>query len=134
VQHRVNPTCVSCHRTMDAIGFGLENFDGIGKWRDQDQGRPIDASGDLPGGKAFKSPQELIGILARRDEDFVRHLSGKLLTFALGRGVEYYDRVALDEIVRKTKPGGFRFRDLVREVALSRPFLFTQTQNSDSKP
>ena len=101
VQHRVNPTCVSC---------------------------------DLPGGKAFKSPQELIGILARRDEDFVRHLSSKLLTFALGRGVEYYDRVALDEIVRQTKPGGFRFRDLVREVALSRPFLFTQTQNSDSKP
>ena len=134
VQHRVNPTCVSCHRTMDAIGFGLENFDGIGKWRDTDQGRPIDASGDLPGGKAFKSPQELIGILARRDEDFVRHLSSKLLTFALGRGVEYYDRVALDEIVRQTKPGGFRFRDLVREVAMSRPFRFTQTQNSDSKP
>jgi hypothetical protein len=88
----------------------------------------------LPSGKAFKSPQELIGILARRDEDFVRHLSGKLLTFALGRGVEYYDRVALDEIVRKTKPGGFRFRDLVREVALSRPFLFTQTQSHDSQP
>jgi hypothetical protein len=134
VQHRVNPTCVSCHRTMDAIGFGLENFDGIGKWRDQDQGRPIDASGDLPGGKAFKTPQELIGILSKRDEDFVRHLSSKLLTFALGRGVEYYDRVALDEIVRKTKPGGFRFRDLVREVAMSRPFLFTQTQSHDSQP
>jgi len=134
VQHRVNPTCVSCHRTMDAIGFGLENFDGIGKWRDTEQGRPIDASGDLPGGKAFKTPQELIGILARRDEDFIRHLSSKLLTFALGRGVEYYDRVALDEIVRKTKPGGFRFRDLVREVAMSRPFRFTQTQTADSKP
>ena len=134
VQHRVNPTCVSCHRTMDAIGFGLENFDGIGKWRGSDQGRPIDASGDLPGGKAFKTPQELIGILARRDEDFVRHLSSKLLTFALGRGVEYYDRVALDEIVRKTKPDGFRFRDLVREVVLSRPFRFTQTRNPDSTP
>jgi len=134
VQHRVNPTCVSCHRTMDAIGFGLENFDGIGQWRDTDQGKPIDASGDLPGGKAFKTPQELIAILSKRDEDFVRHLSSKLLTFALGRGVEYYDRVALDEIVRKTKPGGFRFRDLVREVAMSRPFLFTQTQSHDSQP
>lgn len=134
VQHRVNPTCVSCHRTMDAIGFGLENFDGIGKWRDTDQGKPIDASGDLPGGKAFKTPQELIGILARRDEDFVRHLGAKLLTFALGRGVEYYDRVALDEIIRKTRPDGFRFRDLVREVALSRPFRFTQTQSHASPP
>jgi hypothetical protein len=134
VQHRVNPTCVSCHRTMDAIGFGLENFDGIGKWRDTDQGRPIDASGDLPGGKAFKSPQELIAILSSRDEDFVRHLGAKLLTFALGRGVEYYDRVALDEIIRKTRPDGYRFRDLVREVALSRPFRFTQTQSHASPP
>jgi hypothetical protein len=134
VQHRVNPTCVSCHRTMDAIGFGLENFDGIGKWRDTDKGKPIDASGDLPGGTAFNTPQELIAILARRDEDFVRHLSSKILTFALGRGVEYYDRVALDEMVRKTKPSGFRFRDLVREVVLSRPFLFTQIQGHDPQP
>ena len=132
VQHRVNPTCVSCHRTMDTIGFGLENFDAIGQWRDQDQGRPIDAAGDLPGGETFSTPQELIAILSGRDEDFIRHLSGKLLTFALGRGVEYYDRVALDKIVRQTKPNGYRFRDLVREVALSRPFRFTQNENFET--
>jgi hypothetical protein len=134
VQHRVNPTCVSCHRTMDAIGFGLENFDAIGRWRDTDQGRPIDASGDLPGGRGFQSPQELIAILAEREEAFVRHLAAKLLTFALGRGLEFYDRVALDDIVSRTRPDGHRFRDLVREVARSRPFLFTQTEPAAPSP
>ncbi len=121
-QHRVNPTCVSCHRTMDAIGFGFENFDAIGRWRDKDKDQPIDSAGDLPSGEKFQSAQELIAILARREEDFVRHLSGKLLTFALGRGIEYYDRVALNEIVERTKPDGHRFRDLIRQVVLSRPF------------
>lgn len=134
VQHRVNPTCVSCHRTMDSIGFGFENFDGIGQWRNEDKGRPIDASGDLPSGKAFKTPHELIAILAQREKDFVRHLSSKLLTFALGRGTEYYDRVALDEIIHRTAPNGFLFRDLVREVALSRPFRLTQTQSPNATP
>ncbi len=121
-QHRVNPTCVSCHRTMDAIGFGFENFDAIGRWREKDKDRPIDSAGDLPSGEKFQSAHELIAILSRREEDFVRHLSSKLLTFALGRGVEYYDRVALDEIVQTTKPESHRFQDLIREVVLSRPF------------
>ncbi len=121
-QHRVNPTCVSCHRTMDAIGFGFENFDAIGRWRAKDKDRPIDSAGDLPSGEKFQSAQELIAILSRRETDFVRHLSSKLLTFALGRGVEYYDRVALDEIVQRTHATRHRFQDLIREVVLSRPF------------
>ena len=126
-QHRVNPTCVSCHRTMDAIGFGFENFDAVGRWREKDKDRPIDSAGDLPSGEKFQSAHELIAILSRREEDFVRHLSSKLLTFALGRGVEYFDRVALDEIVQKTKPESHRFQDIIREVVLSRPFRMRGT-------
>jgi hypothetical protein len=121
-QHRVNPTCVSCHRTMDAIGFGLENYDAIGRWRDVDKDQTIDATGDLPSGEKFQSPQELIEILARRETDFVRHLSSKLLTFALGRGMEYYDRTTLDAIVTHTKTEGHRFQDIIQQVVLSRPF------------
>ncbi|QDT36581.1 DUF1592 domain-containing protein [Stratiformator vulcanicus] len=129
-QHRVNPSCVSCHRTMDAIGFGFENFDAIGRWRDHDKDRPIDSAGDLPSGESFQSSRELIAILSKREEDFVRHLSGKLLTFAIGRGVEYYDRVALDEIVQRTKPRSHRFQDLIREVVLSRPFRMRGTTHA----
>ena len=130
--HRVNPTCVSCHRTMDAIGFGFENFDAIGRWREQDRGQPIDASGDLPSGETFAGPDELIGHLSRREAAFVRHLSGKLLTYALGRGLEYYDRPALDDIAAATRPDGYRFQDIVREVVLSRPFRLHRGEQNEA--
>jgi hypothetical protein len=125
--HRINPSCVACHQTMDAIGFGFENFDAIGRWRDQDNGSPIDSTGELPGGAKFTNPQELIEILCRREEEFIRHLAGRMLTYALGRGVEYYDRPALDRILERTRGDGYRFRDLIREVVLSRPFLWQRT-------
>ena len=125
--HRINPSCVACHQTIDAIGFGFENFDAIGRWRDQDKGYPIDSSGELPGGAKFANPRELIEILCQRDEDFIRHLAGRMLTYALGRGVEYYDRPALDQILERTRGNGYRFRDLIREVVLSRPFLWQRT-------
>jgi hypothetical protein len=130
-RHRTDATCASCHRVIDAIGFGLENFDAIGRWRDRDRGQPIDPSGDLPSGEHFRSPRELIDILAKRDEDFARHLASRLLTYALGRGVEYYDRPARNAIVDHTRTEGFRFRDMIREVVLSRPFRWqriTETQ------
>ena len=132
--HRVNPTCVSCHRTMDAIGFGLENFDAVGRWRDADRGRPVDASGDLPGGERFTNPRELIGILSRREGEFVRHFAGKLLTYALGRGLEHYDRPAIDEIAARTAPGRHRFHDVIRQVVLSRPFRFHRGDAQEAKP
>ncbi len=125
--HRSNATCAACHQTIDAIGFGFENFDAIGRWRDKDNGHPIDSSGELPGGATFTNPQELIDILSRREEEFVRHLASRLLTYALGRGTEYFDRPALDHIIEQTRGNGFRFRDLITEVVLSRPFRWQQS-------
>ena len=132
--HRVNVTCVSCHRTMDAIGFGFENFNAIGQWREREHDQPIDAAGDLPSGEKFNSPKELIHLLSQRQDDFVRHLASKLLTFGLGRGLEYYDRAALDEIVENTRSNGFRFQDIVREVVLSRPFRWHRGDKKESQP
>ncbi len=120
--HREHPSCSSCHKTMDTIGLGLENFDAIGQWREMDGPHVIDASGDLPGGQTFSSPSELLEILQSRHEDFARVITQKLMTFALGRGLEYYDRVAVDKIMEETKGSDYRFKDIVNEIALSRPF------------
>ena len=122
VQHRANPSCASCHDRMDPLGFGFENFDAIGAWRDTDGGHPVDASGVLPSGQKFQGPQELKAILKGRDKDFVRTLAEKLFTFALGRGVEYYDTCAVDKILDGASSDGYRFSRLVLEIVLSDPF------------
>src|SRR6185503_15314802 len=97
-QHRENPTCASCHARMDPIGFGFENFDGIGAYRKQDGDFPIDPAGELVSGETFESPGDLTAILAKQKRDeFVRCLSDKMLTYALGRGLEFYDKCALDQ-------------------------------------
>ena len=132
--HRTNAVCASCHRTMDAIGFGLENFNAIGQWRETEQGQPIDPSGDLPSGERFRSPRELIQILSQREEDFVRHLTGRLLTYALGRGVEYYDRPAIEQIVHQTRDHRHRFQDILTEIVLSRPFRWTHHDSEAATP
>jgi hypothetical protein len=124
--HRTNQTCASCHATMDPIGLGLENFDAIGRWRTTDAGAPINASGVLPDGKKFDGPLELLGLLQEREEDFVRCFTQKLLTFALGRGLEFYDRVAVDQILARTQAGDHRILDVVTEAVLSRPFRLTR--------
>ena len=98
-QHRANPDCATCHGRMDPLGFGLENFDAIGAWRDKEGSFAIDASGTLPGGRSFAGPKALKAILKEREADFARCLSEKLLTFALGRGLDYYDKCAVDKIV-----------------------------------
>ncbi len=91
-QHRANPVCASCHRLMDPLGFALENFDGVGTWRTIDAGTPIDASGVLPDGTAFRGLAELRQVLLQKQrEQFVWTVTDRLLTYALGRGVEYYD-------------------------------------------
>ncbi len=121
--HRESSKCAVCHKVMDPLGFGLENFDGIGRWREKEKGRPIDASGELPGGVSFRGPIELVGVLARRQDAFRRHLSRTLLTYALGRGLEYYDDCAVDRIVEATREHGDRFSVLVNEIVRSEPFL-----------
>jgi hypothetical protein len=122
VLHRADPGCASCHKVMDEIGFGLESFDAIGRWRDMDGPHPVDSRGTLPTGETFSGPAELTRILAGREDEFARCLAEKLLTYGLGRGLEYYDRCAIDEIVMRMKSNELRFSSLVEGIVLSRPF------------
>ncbi len=122
-RHRTELSCASCHRRMDPLGFGLENFDAIGAWRAHAGGEPIDASGKLPGGKAFRGPAELKAVLRSRRHAFARCLAEKMLTYALGRGLERADRRAVDQIVARLDGEGYRFSALVLAVAESEPFL-----------
>lgn len=122
VLHRADPGCASCHVVMDEIGFGLENFDAIGRWREKDGDHPIDSAGTLPSGESFRGPAELVEILARRRDDFARCLTEKLLTYALGRGLEYYDRCTVNDIVRSLRENDYRFSALVEGIVMSEPF------------
>jgi hypothetical protein len=115
-QHRTNPACAVCHTQMDAIGFGLENYDPVGAWRTKDGNADIDPSGTLPGDLTFKTPAELKAILKARDGEFRRCLAEKLLTYALGRGLEYYDKCTVDIIVKNVAASHDRFSALVLEI------------------
>jgi hypothetical protein len=120
--HRKSASCAICHKIMDPLGLGLENFDGIGRWREKDKDHPVDASGSLPGGESFRGPIELVGVLSKRQDTFRRHFAETLLAYALGRGVEYYDRCAVDRIVEGTRHGGDRFSALIAQIVQSEPF------------
>ena len=121
-QHRANPVCASCHARMDPLGFALENFDGIGRWRTTDGGVAIDASGTLPNGATFDGAADLRGLLADRAEEFVTTVTARLLTYALGRGVEYYDMPAIRAIVREARPAGYRWSSIILGIVESTPF------------
>lgn len=121
--HRTNSVCANCHKVMDPIGFGLENFDAIGRWRDKDDsGAPIDAGGELPGGLKFNSPKELKAIIANRKEDLVRNLAEKLLAYALCRQIEGYDQIIIDNLLENISKDGYRMQSLITEVVTSYPF------------
>jgi hypothetical protein len=121
-QHRSNSICASCHARMDPLGFGLENYDAIGKWRTTDGTFPVDASGVLPGGVAFNGPAELRSVLTGMLPDFGRNLTEKMLTYALGRGLERYDRRTVLEITDRLAARGYGLQTLVSEVVRSLPF------------
>lgn len=124
-QHRADPACANCHARMDPIGFAFENYDGIGSWRTQDGSDPLDTTGKLVSGESFKDAQELKTILLKKKRDeFVRCLTEKMLTYALGRGLEYYDKCALDEITTRLAKGKYKFSTLVLEVVRSVPFQY----------
>ncbi|HXS98337.1 MAG TPA: DUF1592 domain-containing protein [Candidatus Limnocylindrales bacterium] len=116
-QHRANPACAGCHSMMDPIGFSLENYDGIGKWRDKDGSFPIDASGTLPGGREFSGAAGLQEVLRGKAQDFTRCLTQKMMTYALGRGLEQSDNAALDDIVKRVAAHRYKFSSLVVEIA-----------------
>ncbi len=120
--HRKNPVCASCHARMDPLGLSLENFDAIGRWRDLDAGQPIDASGVLPNGAEVNGPGELRAALAAQKTLFARAVIEKLLTYMLGRGLQYYDAPAVREIERAAAQDGYRWSSLVDAVVKSVPF------------
>jgi hypothetical protein len=121
-QHRSNAICASCHAKMDILGFGLENYDGIGKWRTTDGKFPVDSSGTLPGGKQFSTPSEMKAILVGQMPEFARCLVEKMLTYSLGRGLAASDRRFVDEITGKWGEEGYRFQSVLYLVARSLPF------------
>lgn len=122
-QHRTNPSCASCHQLMDPIGFALENYDAVGRYRDKDDGEPIDASGKLPSGEQFSGFAGLLEILVQQKrEQFLRCMAEKMLIYAVGRGLEYYDQCAVDEIVNGLEQDDYRFSRLVLEVVKTDPF------------
>lgn len=121
-KHRANAMCASCHNRMDALGFGLENYDATGKWRTEEGKFKIDSSGTLPSGKSFVGPAELRNILKEDLPTFTHCLTEKMLTYSLGRGLERYDRKTVDEIVRKVEASNYQFQTMIFEVVRSLPF------------
>jgi hypothetical protein len=121
-EHRSNPICASCHARMDPLGFGLENYDGIGMWRTMDGKFPIDASGVLPDGRSFSGPTELRKLLMADLPRFARSLTQKMLTYALGRGLEPFDRRTVTEIERKLAADDYRFQTMVYGIVDSIAF------------
>ena len=122
--HQSEPTCANCHRVLDPIGFGLENFDAIGQWRAKDgTGEAIDSAGKLPDGKNFTTPAELKQLLATQDAGLARNLTERLMAYALGRQLEGYDEVVIDQLMEKIAKDQYRVRTIITEVITS--YLFT---------
>ena len=122
-QHRKDALCAGCHARMDDIGFALENFNGIGEWRDNDSGAAIETAGQLVSGEKFTSATELRDVLLKQKRnEFLLCMSDKMLTYALGRGLEYYDRPTVEKIAKNVETGGTKFSALVLEIVKSAPF------------
>jgi hypothetical protein len=121
-RHRADPNCAVCHKDMDAWGFALENFDAVGAWRTEDGKFPIDAAAQLPDGRSFNGPRELKAVLSGSKELFALCLTEKLLTYAIGRGVESYDRPAVDQIAQSAKAGNYKFSKFILGIVRSDPF------------
>jgi hypothetical protein len=127
-EHRANAVCASCHAVIDPLGFGLEHFDPIGRWRDVDElYAPIDASGALPDGTAFDSVSALRAALLKRPDRFVTTLTEKLLTYSLGRGLEYYDMPAVRTIVHDAARGNYKLSAVILGITKSLPFQMRRT-------
>jgi uncharacterized protein DUF1592/uncharacterized protein DUF1588/uncharacterized protein DUF1585/uncharacterized protein DUF1587/uncharacterized protein DUF1595 len=124
-RHRANPGCATCHNMIDPAGFALENFDAIGRWRTVDESfNPIDSTGALPDGTAFRGVVELRTALTSHPERFVHTVTEKLLTYALGRGLEYYDMPAVRRILKDAAPGGYKMQTIILGIVESYPFQF----------
>ncbi|HEX3743847.1 MAG TPA: DUF1592 domain-containing protein [Bryobacteraceae bacterium] len=130
-EHRKNPVCASCHAQMDPLGFALENFNGIGEWRTHEGTTPIDASASLPDGSKFAGPAGLRAFLLDHPDRFASTIAEKLLEYAIGRGVEYYDAPAIRKIVHDAVPDNYRWSSLILGVVRSAPFQMRMTRGGD---
>jgi hypothetical protein len=130
--HRSNPACASCHAQMDAIGLAMENYDAIGKWRTDDAGKPMDVSGTLPDGNKFTGPKELKRVLLGKKSQFTKAMTERLLTYALGRGVERTDRCNLDAMAKSVAAKNHKFSAMVEAVITSKPFRERRGDESTS--
>jgi Protein of unknown function (DUF1588)/Protein of unknown function (DUF1585)/Protein of unknown function (DUF1592) len=128
--HRANPACAGCHKMMDPIGFALENFDGIGKWRTKDAGQKVDASSQLTDGTKIDGVVDLRNALLRYSPQFARVVTEKLLTYALGRGVEYQDMPVVRAIVRDAARNDYRFSSLIQGIVKSEPFQMNRKREA----
>jgi mono/diheme cytochrome c family protein len=131
--HRQNPACASCHQRMDPLGFSLENFDADGKWRSEADGAPVDATATLPDGSRFDGLNGLRALLASHKEDFVRTFTGKLLAYAIGRGIEYSDQPAIRKIVRDAAASDYRWSSIILGITESVPFRMGVAVGSDQE-
>jgi hypothetical protein len=132
--HRKNPSCAVCHVRMDPLGFSLENFDALGKWRTSVDALPVDASAALPDGTKFDGVTGLRQLMGNHQEDFARTFTQKLMGFALGRSVEATDLPAIRQITKNAAPGGYRWSSLIVGIARSTPFTMSTTRARDQAP
>ena len=122
--HQSEPTCANCHKVLDPIGFGMENFNAVGQWRDKNEiGIKIDSAGKLPNGKAFSNPAELKGLLAENEAEIARNLTERFMAFALGRQLEGYDEIIIDKLMQKISKENYQLKAIIKEVVTS--YLFT---------
>jgi hypothetical protein len=132
-KHRDNAACYDCHRKIDPLGLAFENFDAIGRWRDTDGKFPVDAVGQLPGEAPINGATGLKDLILKRKNQFVRSFSGKLLTYAIGRGLKPFDRPVLNEIVGKSEKEGYKFSSVVFAIVESDAFLKRRDKRTDEK-
>jgi hypothetical protein len=126
-RHRADPNCAACHKLMDPIGFALENFDWMGRWREKESnGEPLDTTGVLPSGDKFQGPVQLRQVMLKHKDDFLRLISGKVLGYALGRSLQDGDSCTVQHLVDDLARDNYRARTLLRDVVLSVPFRNTQ--------
>jgi hypothetical protein len=121
-KHRQNPECASCHNRMDPLGFGLENFDVLGRWRTTENGLPVDAVGKLPSGETFEGAAGLKNVILKRKDEVMRHLSRKMLGYALGRALTKFDDCVVDDAMKALRENNYRASALIETIALSTPF------------
>ena len=130
--HRKDAVCASCHQRMDPLGFALENFDAVGKWRTESDGAPIDPAATFPDGSRFSGASGLRALLASHKEDFARTLTEKLMAFAVGRGIEYTDLPAIRKIARDAAPGDYRWSSIILGIINSPPFSMATATGGES--